>query len=305
VIHLSLPARSAALLACLLLPAVPAFAAVETYVSEGGRDGAPCTQRRPCRTIGRAYAVTDPGGTLTILDTGTFLEEAMFLTKSISIVAVPGSVAVMAPDSGGAFFVGGTGVVVVLRGLTFRGNPTTPLNGVIYNSGQALHVENCVFTDFPTKGILSLSHGQLFVKDSVFRNNSIGISLDAPTVASIDRVRLEYNEYGLVSGLGAKAVVRDSLAAGNSEVGFLADSFDPAGAAELTLEDCGASNNGVGIESRSFDTKTIVRASGCQVVGNGTGLRRTGAADFESRGNNTVRGNGLDVDGTIAVFAPQ
>lgn len=299
----SLPAAGAAL--ALLFPAVPAAAAAETYVSADGRDGAPCTQRRPCRSIARAYAVTDPSGTLTILDSGTFLGTALSVSKSISIVAVPGAQAVLAPDSGGALFVGGSDIVVVLRNLTFRGNPTTPLNGVVYNSGRALHVENCVFTHFPTKGILSLSHGQLFVKDTVFRESYIGVSLDAPTVASFDRARFESNEFGLAVALGARAVVRDSLAAGNAQVGFQAYSFDPVPPSELTLESCGASNNGVGIESHSFDTKTIVRLSDCQVVGNGVGLKRTGAADIESRGNNSVVGNGLDIDGGVALFAPQ
>lgn len=300
----SLPVASAAI-ALLFLVATPAHAADETYVSVGGRDGAPCTLRRPCRTVARAYAETDPAGTLTILDSGTFLTSALFVVKSISIVAAPGAQAVLAPDSGGALFVGGPDVVVVLRNLTFRGNPTTPLNGVVYNSGRALHVENCVFTHFPTKGILSLSHGQLFVKDSVFREGYIGVSLDAPTVASFDRARFESNEFGLAVALGARAAVRDSLAAGNLQAGFQAYSFDPAPPSELTLESCGASNNGVGIEATSLDTKTVVRLSDCQVTGNGVGVRRSGAADVESRGNNTIVGNGVDVDGGMAAFPPQ
>lgn len=299
------PLRAAGALALLLAPASSALAAAETYVSVDGRDGAPCTLRRPCRTIARGYAATDPAGTLTILDSGTFLTTALSVNKSISIAAVPGAQAVLAPDSGGALFVGGADLVVVLRNLTFRGNPTTPLNGVVYNSGRALHVENCVFTHFPTKGILSLSHGQLFVRDTVFRESYIGVSLDAPTVASFDRASFESNEFGLAVALGAKAVVRDSLAAGNTQVGFQAYSFDPVPPSELTLESCGASNNAVGIEAQSFDTKTVVRLSDCQIAGNGVGVRRTGAADVQSRGNNTIVGNGLDVDGGMALFPPQ
>lgn len=295
--------RASLILLALLCPGL-ASAAPLTFVASDGADAAPCSRARPCRTLNRAYAVTDTAGTITILDSGVFLRSGLAITKSLTIVAAPGAEAVLDPLDDVALNVGGASSVVILRHLTFRGRLGERRNGLVYNNGTALHVENCTFAQFPTKAILSLSHGQLFVRDSTFRENYIGVSLDAPTVATVDGSNFDSNDFGLYVGLGARAVVRDSVAAGNRVGGFVASSFAPAPAAELTLENCTASNNAVGIEANDLDNKTVVRLSNCQVSGNGVGLRRIGAADLQSRGNNTVVGNGTDVDGSVGVFLP-
>jgi Right handed beta helix region len=288
-----------------LLAASNAVALPETYVSAKGKDAWPCDRDKPCRTFGRALEVTDAGGTIVAVDSGLFAENSLVIENSVTIEAAPGVVAELTAPGGstGIVFVNaGVADVVVLRGLTLKGQSGTPLNGIVYNQAHALHVESCIVTSVPTKGILALYTNQLFVKDSVFRGNYIGVSVEGAT-ASIDGVRMEDNAFGLFASLGAKVTVRDSVASGNSSVGFLASTLGDT-QAELNVEDCMAANNGTGVKAEAFDNSVAwVRISRCVVTNNTTGLQQAGNAVLESRGNSTVRGNDTDVSGAITPIA--
>ena len=291
--------RSVAFVASLALFCLPALGADQTFVSADGRDTWACTRAKPCRTIAQALSVTSAGGTVMVLDSGRFSEAPLDIRQAVSIVAAPGVIAELTSTNSAIYVTAALTDVVVLRGLTFTGQPTTPNNGIVYNRAAALHVENCVVSGFPTKGILSLSQQKLFVSDSVFRGNFIGVSLDSHTIATIDRVRLENNGWGLVAGLGARATVRDSVASGNTNVGFLASGmFDDN--PEMNLEGCMASNNGSGIAAEGFSGgSAVARVSRCIVTNNTVGLAQRLGGAVESRGNNTVRGNGTDVSGVV------
>jgi len=284
-------------------------AAPDTYVSTDGRDVWPCSHARPCRTFARALTVTDPGGTVLALDSGLYDETSVVIRQSVSMVAAPGVVAELTAPGGstGIVFVNaGPDDVVVLRGLTLVGQAGTPLNGIVYNLAHALHVESCVVTGVPTKGILALYTGQLFVSASVFRDNVIGISVEGAP-ASIDDVRLENNGIGLLSTLGAVVTVRGSTASGSGLTGFLASALgggDPELAtAELTLEDCMATGGGTGIKAEGFSGgSALVRISRCVVSGNDTGIEAAEGGSVETRQNSTVAGNVTDVVGTLTAI---
>ena len=294
--------RRVALVVAFLSFCLPALGADQTFVSVDGRDTWACTRAKPCRTIAQALTLTSPGGTIMVLDSGRFAETYIDIRQAVSIVAAPGVIAELTSADSCIYVNAGLDDVVVLRGLTFTGQPTTPNNGIIYNRAAALHVENCVVSGFPTKGILSLSHQKLFVSDSVFRGNFIGISLDSHTDAAIDRVRLENNGWGLVAGLGARATVRDSVASGNTEEGFLASGM-LADSPEMNLEGCMASDNGAGIAAEGFmGGSAVARVSRCVVTNNTVGVAQHVGGVVESRGNNTVRGNGTDVSGVVTAI---
>jgi len=289
----------AALAVTLFLPGV-AGAIEQSYVSVEGRDAWPCTRARPCRTFARAYDVTDPGGSIVALDSGRFATSHLDIRKAITITAAPGVHAEIATSDFGVYVNAASTDVVVLRGLVFRGAPSTPNTAIVLNGAQALHVESCVISDFPTYGIGTYGeNNQLYVRDTVIRGTYIGISFFSwPTShASLDRVRLEHNEFGLGVFKG-QVTVRDSVASGNAEVGFLVDGF---GDAQLNLEDCMASNNGHGIRASSSgpNDKGVARVSRCVVTGNETGIVQWSGGVVETRGTSTVAGNGTDVSGTL------
>jgi hypothetical protein len=110
-------------------------------------------------------------------------------------------------------------------------------------------------------------------------------------VATIERVRMEGNRFGLRAEDRSRATVRDSVASGNNTNGFLASSV--GGGAGLTLEDSLAShnvNNGISAQGAT----AAVRISNMVVTGNGTGLTAGGGAAIVSFGNNRLTGNTVD-----------
>jgi len=282
--------------AAFALPAA-ALAIDQSYVSVDGRDGAPCTRVRPCRTFARAVAATNPGGSVVALDSGRFASGYFTVDKAITITAAPGVHAEIATSNFGIYVNAGADDVVVLRGLVFRGAPSTPNQAIVLNSAKALHVENCVISGFPTHGIGTYGPNQLFVRDTVIRDGYIGISFwgGAASRLSLDRVQLENNSYGILVNAGS-ATIRESSASGNTNDGFLVDYTG-----EMNLQGCTASNNGTGIRA----AQGIARVSGSVVTGNGTGIAASGPGVVASRGDNTVAGNATDVSGTLTALAPQ
>ena len=278
--------------------AASAAAAPDTYVSALGRDGGSCTRLRPCRTFAAALAATDPAGTVLALDSGTFSTSSLLINQSVTIAAEPGVRAVLRPASDSAVYVdGGASDVVVLRGLSFIAPPgtATPSSGIIYNSAEALYVEHCTIDGFPTKGLLVLDRNRLVVRDTVVRGARVGISLDGPVHAALDNVTIADSEFGVLSGLGAQASIRNSLITGNG-TGLLVDAGFETVTAELSIENCLITHNQTGVEVRTANSTG--RLSNSTVTNNGVGAHASGGV-LETRGNNTIRGNGTNVSGTL------
>jgi len=231
------------------------------------------------------------------------------ITQSVAIVAPPGVYAGVSVSTGDGIVVNaGASDVIILRGLTVNSQGTSG-SGIVFNFGGELHVENCIVNGFSPHGDGLFFNGGngtkgfLEVKDSTFRGNDIGINVDGPAVAVIDRVRVEGNNTDGISVLiGAQVTVRNSVFSANGIAMLaLASSF---GSAELNIERCVVSNNAIGVRSTSdFNFVSTVRISNSTVTDNSIGLQNIGAlAVFLSRLNNTVRGNGSDTSGTIGSY---
>ena len=302
------PSRLLPLVLLAIAPsAAQAFPA--TYVSAAGSDAsASCSRPAPCRSFQKALTVTDPGGSIVALDSARFSNDVLDVRQAVTITAAPGARAELSSTNGAVYVNAGASDVVVLRGLTFVGQNTPPNNAIIFNSGTALHVESCVVSGFPTKGILALGSAgrQLFVEDSIFRDNYIGVSIDAAVLASIDGSRFEHNTFGLAATVRGRASVRSSVASGNTDAGFLASGFGANNFAEVNLEGCLAANNGTGVRAEGFSGAAgVVRISGCLVTDNGTGLEVGPSGAIETRGNNTVAGNAVNVSGVLSPISGQ
>jgi hypothetical protein len=265
---------------------------VRTFVAPTGSDTNPCSLAAPCRTLQVAVNAVDAGGEVVVLGSAGY--GAVDTAKSISIIAPTGVHAGISVTSGVAIHVGGD--KVVLRGLTLSGlGPSTG----IYGSGSALHIENCVLSGFGNA--ITASSLETFIEDTLVRNNDTGISVGnmAGGKASIDHVRALDNRIGIRTDTCTTTTVRDSVASGNSDNGFLV--FTGTGPqAVLNLENCMASNNTTGIEER-FSMLVI---SNCTVTGNTT-VGVTGNGGFiYSRKNNTVYNNASDVDAAVSTLPP-
>jgi hypothetical protein len=278
--------------------------ATRTWVSGVGDDANPCSRTAPCKTFAGAISKTAAGGEINALDPGGF--GAVTITKSISIVGDGTIAGVLASLTNGIIVNAGANDVVVLRNLDING-AGNGINGIRFLAGGALYVENCTIYGFTGKGIDAhpSTTSQLFVTDTIIRNNpgttggGIALTPIAPAtlVATIERVRMQRNRFGVRAEDGTRVTVRDSVATGNSTNGYVA--FSAGLPATMVVESSLASdntNNGVS----AIGAAATLRLSNVVVTGNGTGLNASGGA-IESFGNNRVVGNGANGAPTVTV----
>lgn len=273
-------------------PAAPGTPpAMSTWVSPGGKDTNPCSHPQPCKTFAAAAAKTAVGGVLNVVNPGDY--GTVVITKSITISAqgeanVLGSndIVIDAPST----------AVVVLRGLALGG--LGGWNGIRFLGGEALHVENCTIDGFSVAGISfePVGASKLFVLDSVIRNNGgTGIWVrpvfDGSAQVSIENVRLENNNIGMIIEGGTSATVARSSANGNTGDGFRA-LLTAVGSASLALQSSEANNNKFrGVSSRSG---AVVSIADMMITGNDTGLSTANGGAIVSFGDNRVLGNDED-----------
>src|SRR6266480_4095502 len=148
-------AVSLVVLAGCFASACPAGAApTRVFVGAQGSDGNPCTFAQPCRTFQHAHDVVAADGEIDVLDPAGY--GALTITKAISIqghgfsgVSAPGGVAIT--------INAGASDTVSLRGLLIEGVGTGG-NGIVFNSGAVVHVQDSVIRKFTGDGILMVGN---------------------------------------------------------------------------------------------------------------------------------------------------
>jgi hypothetical protein len=257
----------------------------KSFVSTNGDDQNNCNRNAPCRTFSRGVQQVDPHGEVIALNSGGF--GRFTADKSVTVLAAPGVFAGVTADSGqtAVTIAAANGDTVVLRGLTLRGtfNIFQTSFGILGGSSNvSVHVESCSLSGFGI-GIGAIGTGQLFVKDSTFKNSVSGIQTIGR--ATFDNCRIEGNGTGLLAGVGSTVTIRRSVIASNSQALTAGGS-----GTQLNIDDCTVSNNGDGIRSDSFGS--VVRVTNTTVTGNTNGLLSFGGALLSrSPATNTVEGN--------------
>ncbi|HXG91304.1 MAG TPA: right-handed parallel beta-helix repeat-containing protein [Blastocatellia bacterium] len=291
---------------CLACNSLAHAQATRTWVSGVGDDVNPCSRTAPCKTFAGAISKTFINGEIDVLDPGGF--GTITITKSITIDGTTGS------GFGSILASGTTGVnisiavsandplrTVRLRNLSITGvgasgtvGTRTGIRGVNITNAAAVYIENTLITDFTQAGVQDsrTTGGQLYISSSTIRNNGGSGVVILPSSGStaittmVDASRFEGNvNSGFAGSNGSRTTIRDSVAYGNSQSGFLVEG--PGGAGEMNLESCVVAGNGTGLTSNTGGT---MRISNIMVTNNGTGVSSTGGA-FQSRGNNTIAGN--------------
>jgi hypothetical protein len=267
--------------------------------------GAACTRAAPCHNLSDAHDATAPGGAINCLDSGPFL--GAVITKSITV-----DCAGVAATTSGIFFVGGAGIVVRFRNLTFDGAFGFGA-GIDFVNGAALFVENCVmqnFNDGPATAIRFLPAnvtGRLYVLDSVISNNGTatgggGILVQPQGSGSarvaLNRVTLQSNTHGIVAdGTGSTGPivvqVRNSVVAGGIGNGIAASTNAGASFTAFVVDRSSVlANAGSGILAQG--SGALVHIGGSTVVGNGAGLNAAGGGQILSYQNNQATGNSFE-----------
>jgi hypothetical protein len=227
-----------------------------SFVSGAGLDTNPCSLTSPCRTIQQAITVTNSGGEVVVLDSAGYGPFTAF--KAVTVEAAPGVYAGITVPSGvnenGISVNGGPNDVIILRGLAVNYQGSGFVNGIAFNSGNALHIENCIATGFSNgAGINVPFPGNIFVKDTICRNNQIGLDVDLTAAGAValtmDQVRLDDNtELGadLVAAASGAVVLADMdhvYMDGNGGSGLQAEAMTSGAAVHVAMRNGSASSN--------------------------------------------------------------
>src|SRR5215471_10679996 len=242
-IRLTLSLLAACLLA-LAAHSAPAHAQqARSFVSGLGNDGnAPnCVRTAPCRTFQVAHDNTLTNGEITVLDPGSY--GAVTINRTISIINDGVGEAGMLISGGvtGITINGGAADKVSLRGLTIKGIGFGGGDGIVFNSGAFLSVENCAIRNLSGPG--ALGNGIIFqptlsgATTNLAVTNTIVADNDASGLwvhpsgtgqvnVAVNRVEAYHNG---IDGIVAEdslftgdifVAVENSFAAGDGSVGF-------------------------------------------------------------------------------------
>jgi hypothetical protein len=306
-VSLSLILSSALLFSTLLTLNSPAFAqATRTWVSGVGDDANPCSRIAPCKTFAGAISKTTPGGEINCLDSGGF--GALTITKAISVACESVEAGVLVAGTNGITVAAGASDVVVLRGLDIEGLGSG-LDGIKFNSGAALHVENCVIRGFlgaPGNGIHFAPTGasQLFVHNTIITDNNKGAAsagiLVQPTgtgtaKGTIDAVQLLNGGNGFIldgsqtTGSQMDIVLSNSTVSGAPLIGVKVNAAAGKAASRAIVSQTAIVTNNIGISSAGTGADVTLAYS--VVSGNNTGLAFTAPAEIRSYQTNQLRGN--------------
>src|SRR5229473_2681032 len=203
---------------------------VRTCVSANGNDANTCHCSQPCRTFQRAHDQTLDQGELAVLDPGGY--GPVTITKSISIMNDGVGEASIQVSGGGTGITvnapAGAGYVN-LRGITIQGVGFGGGLGLVFNSGFALTITNCVVRNHTADGIVykpdgssSLSVSDTLVADNG-RNGIVVQTVSSGIVkAALSRVHAYNNSSSGIVVFSTSQMVKlnatlvDSVAANNS-----------------------------------------------------------------------------------------
>ncbi len=314
-----------------LVLSAPAHAlAFRTYLASYGVDGPACSLPSPCRLLPAALAAVADGGEIWMLDSANYNTGPVNITKSVTVLAIPGALGSLVANGGDAISMTTAGVKVVLRNLVIVPLPGGGgTNGIAVQAATSLTVDGCLIANHANFGIIVTGLvSDVHVMDSTIRDNAdTGMWLLGGTQATITRSTITgnagtgifvLNNYATLS----RVDIADSTLSANGN-GLLAWS-EAGGPLHLSIhgsrivrnamygvstKSTGAvvwvtvsgniiSNNGTGV--RSLDAPTRVVAFGNIVSGNGVGFER-GTGVFETSGHNTVQNNTTN---TVGVFTP-
>jgi hypothetical protein len=257
--------------------------ATRTWVSGVGDDANPCSRTAPCKTFAGAISKTAAGGVINVLDPGGF--GALTITKSITISSDSILAGVLVSGTNGIVVAAGSSDVVILRGLSFDGIGSG-LDGVFYQSGAMLVIENCSFEGFIQNNIEAslTTNGNLSVKNVSITGGSTGVRVGATggTLAvSLKDLSVKFTAAGVVSTWGFTQM-SNSIISQNTNWGVIAE------AGTISVESSVLSNNTTAVQAQPGAT---VRLSNTDIVDNGTGIA-AGGGTVASAGNNRNAGNG-------------
>jgi hypothetical protein len=258
-------------------------------------------------------AVAD-GGEIWMLDSANYNTTTVSVTKSVTILAVPGAVGSVVTNGAAAMSLPTAGVDVTLRNLAFvvvAG--TVAFNGVEVSDISDLTIENCTFSNLVT-GVQLTKAARLRISDTFMRNGDTGVLIQNGATAQITNTRI----YGMatvgvfagsnVSLAKTTMSISDSVLSQNVRGAWVISTLNDA-PARIILTRATVSENSWGLISQTSGLdqqgQGLIAFSYSLITGNTTfGLLQVGIGLLKSLGNNHVSENAVNLSGTITPLAP-
>jgi hypothetical protein len=294
---------AAALALAAVLPAIPAQAAgaPRTFLSAAGSDSNNCTNvATPCRHMAAAFAATAADGEIYVLDPANY--GSLTITHGISIeghgwasIAPPGS------NTAAITIDANAGDRINIIGVVLDGTAITNTNGIQFNSGGSLTVQDSVIRNFVGTGILfqlnSSNEVHFFVSNTLVSDSVDGI--DIITVGTgtadgvLDHVRMQNNGVGVTvstnTGETVNLMVSDCVSA-NNVYGVYVTTVG-AGESNVMIRNSTITNNST---AGLYTTQpgVFVRVTRSTIVRNFSGWQANNGAVVTSYADNNIDDNG-------------
>jgi hypothetical protein len=307
----------AAALACSVFAAPAHALRARVYVSKAGADAGACSFSAPCQSLSFALSAVEPGGEITILDSGGY--NPITITQGVTITVPQGVEAGIVAAAGGNAITINTAdssSVVSLHGLTLDGAGSGQ-NGIVLNNTGSLEIIDVVVRNFTNDGIELIpvdsqnnaSTNFLISKVIASHNGNAGIYYN-PQVqcvginAVIDRAITTNNAYGMSftsydCGNLSSLAISNSIASNNSNTGML---FNATGQSMIgTIDTSNINNNNIGISTTGQETVLLKHSV---IISNNTGVENeiTSPGKFNSYGDNAINTNQPGGDGNLSSF---
>jgi hypothetical protein len=204
-----------------------------SFVSTLGNDANTCTVTAPCQTLSRALAMTNWGGEIVVLNSGSYDQITVSQAVTISAVGVTASITA---TSGNAVTINTLGNVT-LNGLGLHGQGTGAV-GILVDSVGILRLYHVTAENFANYG-LEMGVGKAAIYDSRFTDDQIGLDVTAyegPGQVFVHHTSFDHNSVAGVYVSPGVTVVTDSSAHFNGA------GFDSTGGTIVLARDTAASN---------------------------------------------------------------
>ncbi len=266
-----------------------------------------------------------------MLDSANYNTGPVNISKSVTILAIPGALGSVVAAGGNAINIATAGVKVALRNLVIVPLPGGGgVKGIEMTNGASLTIDGCLVAALPNAGISVITTAIVRVTDTTIRDNGLhGLLLQNGARGTVTRTTTSGNLYGVMA-LGAlagttttvdiadttvdgngygvfvwstnatavvKASLRDSRVVRGGGIGTYAESASGAAVTFSVTNNIISNNIAYGVASWNAGSKVVV--SGNTISDNASGLVINGAGVIETAGNNVVRNNGTPVSGSL------
>jgi hypothetical protein len=305
------------MLALLSMPIEAASAASRVWLSGKGNDGNPCTLQAPCRTLNTALGVVDAGGEIDFLDPAGY--GFAYIFKSVSIVN--DGVGEVGSQGNGTLpyaitVAAGPNDVVLLRGLTIEGAHTVA-NGIDFQSGGILTVQNCTVRNFTSFGIWAENSApsNLQILNSTITDNFRGVNIATKGTglirAVIDHSVISNNALNVaVDGVNnsAQSTNITKVTISNSVIAFatgdgVVTTASPQNTNVVLSNNIISNNPGNGVQANNNGGSAVVALSRNTISHNGVGVLNNGYV-FSSLDNDIFQNNTDIAGGTFQTAQP-